>query len=111
MDKNILSFEKLKREKEGKFRITFPTENEILVINEMTKRHDEDEMIHMGLWNGECWKTFFKMLDEYALEEGLDRWDCRAVMLDKLLGTDITIDEKGNVTIKTNQNRQENTGE
>ncbi len=107
MDKNILDFEKLKREKEGKNRITFPTEDEILVINEMAKSHDEDEMIHMGLWNGASWKRFFELLDEYAKEEGFDEWDCRAVMFDKLLGTEITFDDDGHVTIKVGQKGKE----
>ncbi len=111
MDGIITNFEKEKKKREGLTHTTFPTQEEIIAINAIVDTYDKDEMVHMGHWNGECWKTFFKMLDEYALEKGLDRWDCRAVMLDKLLGTDITIDGKGNVTIKTNQNRQENTGE
>ena len=106
MDRNIVDFEKLKKDKEDKFQISFPAEKEIVALNARVDMYDKDEMVIVGHWNGECWKKFFAMLDEYALEKGMDVWDCRAVMLDKLLGTEFIFDDYGKVTIRTNKIQQ-----
>ncbi len=49
---------------------------------------DEDGIIDMRLWDGECWKSFFEDACMFFAEQnGCDPWDVFAVFLTKFRGT------------------------
>ena len=101
--KNFRDFEDAKKETKGKMNITLPTKEEIAILNAITDNYGEDEVVDIAHWNGSCWKSFFENIDNYAKDNGFDKWDTRAVILTKILGTEFIITED-KITVKTKAN-------
>ena len=99
---NIVSFDNAENtiEEEKTQFISMPTQEEIAILNALTKRYGKDEMVDVAHWNGSCWRRIFEEIEDYAKEKEFDTWDCFAVVLTKLLGTEFTF-ENGSVVVKT----------
>lgn len=114
---NIIEFhnrkEEMKKETENQFQISetsthediisYPTEEEIQVMNALLKKYtsdDPDIMVPFNMWNGDCMHTVFNEMSNYAKEIGVDPWDAFALFIQKLHGWRMEKDNKGGVTVK-----------
>lgn len=82
--------------------IQYPTKIEIQIMNAMLKKYtenDPDIMVPFNMWNGDCMKTIFSEMSEYAKEIGEDPWDAFALFLHKLDGWRMETTEDGGVAV------------
>ena len=97
----VTQFNPAPEKESAKSNLTMPTKEEIAILDCLTEQYGKDDMVDIAHWNGECWRTFFELVDKHAEENSLDKWGCRAVILTKILGTTFEYDENGNVTVIT----------
>lgn len=82
--------------------IQYPTKIEIQVMNAMLKKYtenDPDIIVPFNMWNGDCMKTIFSEMSEYAKEIDEDPWDAFALFLHKLDGWRMETTEDGGVAV------------
>lgn len=80
---------------ESNMKIKMPNEKEIAILKHLSSMYGKDEIKDVAHWDGECWKAWFKIVDDWADKKGYDKWDCRAVMLTKMMcGTTFGFDEQ-----------------
>ena len=93
--------------KETESMISYPTEQEISVMNALIQQYSDqnpDEMMPFELWNGDCYHSLFDEMVSYAEEIGVDPWDAFALFIKKFYGWRMEEDSEGGVTVKYNRN-------
>lgn len=82
--------------------VSYPTKVEIRVMKAMIEQYtenDPDIIVPFNMWNGDCMKTIFSEMSEYAKEIDEDPWDAFALFLHKLDGWRMETTEDGGVAV------------
>lgn len=87
----IISFQDIKvkkeREQENALLMPFPTKQEVQELRENFEwLQEQDALIGLEDWSGECWKELFQgLIMNYAFEYNEDPWDVFAAFIKKTL--------------------------
>lgn len=80
--------------------LALATPAEVKALNDIAEMFDEQQSFsEMETWNGENWKSFFEIHKTYAEHNDMDVWDCFAVTLAKLFGTQFVPYENGQMIV------------
>lgn len=101
---NVVPFNKKDEETSKKVTISMPTEDEIAILKALTAQYDSETPVDIAHWDGGCWKAFFDQVQSYADENEFDVWDCFAVFLTKVLGTEFVFNDDGSISVITRGN-------
>ena len=76
--------------------IQIATKAECEVLRYLTANTPDDQMVDLGFWDGDCWKSFFdKVVSPYAQKISENPWDVLAVFIAKISGGEFIVREDG----------------
>ena len=83
--------------------ITYPKVEELSIMNFLVKKYNEEhpsDPIPAEMWNGDCYKTIFNEMSDYAKEIDADPWDVFALFINKIHGWKMILGEDESIIVK-----------